>query len=229
MTQNPCSSNVFSLCHQNVEPSHSTPLGQRLQSSVHDQSKPDYTVYVIRNTQLELVAVLIEAKHTTNSAHKHAIAQVTGYFAAFDITLHLPLVFVLTEKHVDFILYPFQNKRQEALINAAVFTLPLFTGDVPSVTTVQMLVLLAKQAVGDLAPLIDLPEDFTPMSRVVLQRSIATEQQLREELKHKVAELEHQLLTSQLQHVQHEATITQLQQENAEQAEQIAQLRASDH
>ena len=92
------------------------------------------------------IAVLIEAKHTNNSSLKHTIAQVTGYFAAFNDTdtMRTPLVFVLTETYIKLILYPFKKGRA-ALINAAVLELPLFNKEgYPDVRTLQMLVLLAK-------------------------------------------------------------------------------------
>lgn len=57
----------------------STPKGEKLHSTVTSQSRTDYTVsvYNIRGSKnLDLVAVLIEAKHTNNSSIKHAIAQV---------------------------------------------------------------------------------------------------------------------------------------------------------
>ena len=76
-------------------------------------------MYVIRNSGLELVAVLIEAKHTTNSALKHAIAQVMGYFAAFADTIQTPLVFVMTEQQIKLVLYPF-TRTTGPQINAAI-------------------------------------------------------------------------------------------------------------
>lgn len=199
MTQNPSSSNLSYLFHQDNEPSVSTPLGQRLQSTVNDQSKSDYTVYVIRNDKSELVAVLIEAKHTNNSSLKHAIAQVTGYFAAFEVTSHIPLVFVLTEKCVKFVLYPFRSKTKEALINAAVLELPLFNGNFPTLHTLQMIVLLAKHAFVSEETLIEISDDCKTMSRVVLQTCIATEKQVMEKMKQQLDEMSQALLKSELE------------------------------
>ena len=67
-------------------------------------------MYIIRHTHDEAVAVIIEAKHMGNSSIKHVIAQVTGYFAAFDVEIKVPLVFVLTDEYVQIVLYPFKHE-----------------------------------------------------------------------------------------------------------------------
>ena len=45
-------------------------------SNVSDKSKADYSVYVIRNKNKAVVAVLVETKLSTNVKFQHAVAQV---------------------------------------------------------------------------------------------------------------------------------------------------------
>ena len=176
-------------------------------------------MYVIRNSGLELVAVLIEAKHTTNSALKHAIAQVMGYFAAFADTIQTPLVFVMTEQQIKLVLYPF-TRTTGPQINAAICELPLFKENhCPDIRTVQMLVLLAKYPEYQ-ETLLELPVDCTSLSRVVLKARISTEQQVVEQLQQQLTESKEQ--AQQLQQ-QLKEQAQQFQQQLKEQADQLTE------
>ena len=80
-----------------------TPKGKNLKKRVIKQlSKADYTVYVIESPDIGIISVVIEAKHTGNPTIYHAIVQVVGYFAGFNI-VQTPLVFVLTEEYVQIV------------------------------------------------------------------------------------------------------------------------------
>ena len=79
-------------------------------------------------------SVIIEAKHTSNSALRHVLAQLIGYFAAYEIQLNIPLAFVLTEKYVQTVIFPFSDEKDHhLLINAvALPKLGIFTGCRPA-------------------------------------------------------------------------------------------------
>ena len=96
-------------------PATGTP-GRWLQKDViKQQSKADYTVYLIRNEANDVISVIIEAKHTTNSALRHVLAQLIGYFAAYEIPFNTPLAFVLTEKYVQPVIFPFNDETDHHL------------------------------------------------------------------------------------------------------------------
>ena len=106
-----------------------TPRGCAFKSHITGASRADYIVYVIKRNDCP-VAVLIEAKHTIHQAIKHILPQVTGYFAAFDMLEITPLVLVLTEEHVQVIIYPIKDGEGTALINRVVLPpFPLFNND----------------------------------------------------------------------------------------------------
>ena len=185
---------------------------------------------------MELVAVLIEAKHTTNSALKHAIAQVMGYFAAFADTRQTPLVFVMTEQQSKLVLYPF-TRSTGPQINAAICELPLFKENhCPDIRTVQMLVLLAQYPEYQ-ETLLELPVDCTSLSRVVLKARISTEQQvveqLQQQLKEQADQLTERISTEQQQkeklQQQLKEQAQQLQQQLKEQAEQLTERISAEH
>ena len=167
-------------------------------------SRADYTVYVIKRRD-HPVAVLIEAKHKTHKVVKHALAQVTGYFAAFDILKTIPLVFVLTDVHIQVIIYPFKNGNGDALINGIVLPpFPLFNDDgVPKTLTLGMVLTLANYP--EVETLIQLPDGCPSMSRVALGGIVLTEQQ---------AEL-----------AKHEAEIRQYREEIRQLREQLKRTR----
>ena len=97
-----------------------TPCGSKFKYRViTKQSRADYTVHVVRDPNTEtIIFIVIEAKHTSHSQIKHVAAQLIGYFAAFNITVHMPLVFVLTEEYIQMLLFPFINLGGFKLINA---------------------------------------------------------------------------------------------------------------
>lgn len=174
--------------------------GESLHSHITHESRADYTVYIIKRHD-HPIAVLIEAKHKTNKAVKHALAQVTGYFAAFRILKTIPLVFVLTDDDIQVVIYPFKNGNGEVLINGVVLPpFPLFNdGGVPEMLTLGMVLTLAKYP--DVETLITLPDGCLLMSRVALDGIVLTEQQaelakerkLREEIERQLEEKEEEI------------------------------------
>ena len=65
-----------------------TPAGQCLPNLITQLSRADYSVYVIQSsTSGAIVSVVTETKYKSNTKKKYAIAQVTGYFSAFDTTV----------------------------------------------------------------------------------------------------------------------------------------------
>ena len=124
------------------------------------------------------VAVLIEAKHTGNHAIKHAVAQVTDYFVAFDRMIIPPLVFILTENYVKVILYPIENSDKVALINGVVLPpFPLFKNGLPNMCTLGMVLILANYTQKMKDPIL-LPQWCTfLMSRGELRGKVVTQEQ----------------------------------------------------
>ena len=156
-----------------------TPLGLHLQSGViTDQSKADYTVYVIRSEDGDIISVVIETKHTSNSAINHAVAQVIGYFAAFDITVQTSLVFILTEIYVQMVFFPFESAEEQPLINAIVLPpMEVFTEDgEPSTVLLQLLVSLSKSYAS--TAYVKMPTGRSKtMSRTVFSAHVQTDSQ----------------------------------------------------
>ena len=170
-----------------------TPRGSKLHKSVTDQSKADYTVYVVRDNNGSTVSVIIEAKHTSHSGFNHVKAQIVGYFAAFEVESELPLVFILTELYVEMVFFPFiTTSDAHALINAVV--LPPFdlfeeSGDV-NLSTLQLLLSLSKACSYASEEFVKLPEGCPNMSRTVFSRHIETETMRIEELQKKLDDKE---------------------------------------
>ena len=154
-----------------------TPLGQSFQSNViTEQSKADYTVYLIRNELNDVISVIIEAKHTANSTLCHVLAQLIGYLAAFQILGNTPLAFVLTEKYVQTVIFPFRAESDDHLLINAV-ALPkvnIFTPDGGVNPLPLQMILTLSKSFGK-SPCVRLPEQCRSMSKSQLTDKILTE------------------------------------------------------
>ena len=86
-----------------------TPRGKAAAANISNKSRPDYTFYVLKSSS-KVVALVIEAKCTaTATALEHASAQAVGYFFNLSLmSLHPPLVIVMTEKFMNIIYFPFK-------------------------------------------------------------------------------------------------------------------------
>ena len=89
------------------------------------QSRCDYSCYTL-HSQSQVLAVVIEAKMGDDK--QDAVAQVMGYVAAFNKTEFCPPVaIVLTQSHVDLLLFPFvAADTGEALQRAAIIKFDLW-------------------------------------------------------------------------------------------------------
>ena len=77
-------------------------------------SKADYAVYTLgRPGQTKVVAIIDAKKHTT----PHSVAQVIGYYSAFEVGDPRPLVVVLTAYELKIVIFPFHDGSQR-LVNA---------------------------------------------------------------------------------------------------------------
>ena len=163
-----------------------TPRDQALKKEVIAyRSRSDYTVYVLYDKQDVVISVVIGAKHTTNINVRHVIAQLIGYFAAFNVTVYTPLVFVLTEFYVDIVLFPFKASAVP-LINAVVLPrLYLFNkkGTVNQFT-LNFLLSFSKSFLH--AKKVKLPDGIPHISMESLALRVQTERQQIEELQHKL-------------------------------------------
>ena len=155
-----------------------TPRGLKLQQKViTEQSRADYMVYLVRRPDGEIISVIIEAKHTSHSFLDHVIAQLIGYFAAFKITVDMPLVFVLTELYVQIVLFPFVDSDRTHLINAVVLPrLGIFeeSGGINQ-QTLHLLLSLSKSFMHTVE--VALPDGCYSISRAVVSTHIQTESQ----------------------------------------------------
>ena len=174
-----------------------TPRGLKLQNEViTGLSRAEYTVYVIQNESQEIISVIIEAKHTSHSLLRHVLAQLIGYFAAFQIAVLTPLAFVLTEQYVQIVVFPFYGS-SHLLINAvALPKLNMFTqsGDVNRLP-LQLILSLSKSTL--LKTQVTLPEGCCTMSKDQLCKNILTEKQ---KMSQRVEELEIKIAQQQAEH-----------------------------
>ena len=77
-------------------------------------SKADYAVYTLgRPGQTKVVAIIDAKKHIT----PHSVAQVIGYYSAFEVGDPRPLVVVLTAYELKIVIFPFHDGSQR-LVNA---------------------------------------------------------------------------------------------------------------
>ena len=77
-------------------------------------SKADYAVYTLgRPGQTKVVAIIDAKKHIT----PHSVAQVIGYYSAFEVSDPRPLVVVLTAYELKIVIFPFHDGSQR-LVNA---------------------------------------------------------------------------------------------------------------
>ena len=82
------------------------------------RSRCDYSCYTLR-LDSQVLAIVIEAK--MSDERQDAIAQVMGYVAAFmKVNVCPPIAIVLTQSHVDLLLFPFVTTNNEALLRAAI-------------------------------------------------------------------------------------------------------------
>ena len=136
-------------------------------------------MYVIRSEDTgDIISVVIETKHTSNSSINHVLAQVIGYFAAFDVTVQTPLVFILTEIYVQMVFFPFKGAREQPLINAIVLPhIEVFTEDgEPSTVLLQLLVSLSKSYAS--TAYVKMPTGRSKtMSRTVFSAHVQTDSQ----------------------------------------------------
>ena len=95
-----------------------TPQSAMVRESISKGSRPDYVCYTLRAKNNLIVAVIIETKMTSHSSYRHSIAQVIGYYIALvSDEKSTPLVFVLSDKTMQLVMFPFV-KGDEKLINA---------------------------------------------------------------------------------------------------------------
>ena len=93
------------------------PRSVAVRKSISTGSHPDYVCYTLRAKD-KIVAVIIETKMSSHSSYKHSIAQVIGYYIAFvSGETSSPLVFVLSDKSMQLVMFPFM-KDNEKLVNA---------------------------------------------------------------------------------------------------------------
>ena len=77
-------------------------------------SKADYAVYTLgRPGQTKVVAIIDAKKHIT----PHSVAQIIGYYSAFEVGDPRPLVVVLTAYELKIVIIPFHDGSQR-LVNA---------------------------------------------------------------------------------------------------------------
>ena len=85
---------------------------------VSKRSKADYAVYTLGGgTMKRKVVAIIDAKRRITP---HAVAQIIGYYSAFDITDIQPLVLILTAHQLKIVIFPFRTGEHH-LINAVAF------------------------------------------------------------------------------------------------------------
>ena len=100
-----------------IEVHKGTPRSAAVRESISKDSRPDYVCYTLRADN-KIVAVIIETKMTSHSSYRHSIAQVIGYYIALvSDEKSAPLVFVLSDKTMQLVMFPFV-KDNEKLINA---------------------------------------------------------------------------------------------------------------
>lgn len=79
------------------------------------QNKADYAVYALHSNGRRKIVAIVDAKYKLGL---HAIAQVIGYYAAFNIDADLnPIAMVISQDFIQFVIFPFRDKDQP-LINA---------------------------------------------------------------------------------------------------------------
>ena len=166
-----------------------TPHGAQLHRMVTGQSRFDYTVYLVTDRKEEIIALVIEAKHTSNSLMQHVLAQVIGYYAAYDIPISSPIAIIITEKYIQPIFFPFYRKErshQLQLANAIVLPqMNIFKNGAVDAETLYFLLSFSKAYAGPNA-MIEIPSDWKTLSRSVFQAHVQTQTQLVESLKDKL-------------------------------------------
>ena len=180
--------------------------GTHIQHQITKASHPDYTCYTLRGSHNhQIVAVIIETKLTTHSKFKHSVAQVIGYYIAIrSLEMSPPLVFVLSERHVHLVLFPFisSDSEEAPLINAVEF---------PPISLWDDNGLLHKAAVACICLLLKL---------AVEERSVRFKYKYRDATKKRALQPFVETITDQ-----QEEKLKQLQQQISDRDEEIAKLR----
>ena len=89
-------------------------------------SKADYTVYTLgRPGQTKVVAIIDAKKRIT----PHSVAQVIGYYSAFEVSDPRPLVVVLTAYELKIVIFPFHDGSQRLVNEVELHEFKLWKGE----------------------------------------------------------------------------------------------------
>ena len=132
--------NYWGLCvefEETVETSSEMPVnvalapGSNTSRAVASAISAGYSLYTLKNSKGQVVAVVIEVKLTRHSKISHAVAQAIGYHVKLPSSyLKQPLVLVITEDYIRFLFFPFQDDDGHILVNAVVTDkIRLFDGE----------------------------------------------------------------------------------------------------
>ena len=112
----------------------------RLEKTVVENHEA-YVCYTLKAKNQRIVAVVIEMM-MISQCHKHSVANIIGNYAAM-VQKPAPLVFILSNKTIELVVFPFVNSDGEKLINA-VKTPPinLFNDHLPLVDVVAIPVVM---------------------------------------------------------------------------------------
>lgn len=82
-------------------------------------NKADYAVYTFHQDDVTRIVAILDAKHKLGL---HAIAQIVGYYAAFNIDsiLH-PIAMIMSKDFIRFVMFPFVDE-EHLLVNAVCFS-----------------------------------------------------------------------------------------------------------
>jgi hypothetical protein len=109
--------------------------GRTTAESITQSSRADCThyikIYTLRNKEHYIVALIIE----THKKYEHAVAQVIGYYLSLISEPKTPpLVFVLSDRDIQLVMFPFVDTTEKvSLINAVRFIeVPLWSSEHPT-------------------------------------------------------------------------------------------------
>jgi hypothetical protein len=109
--------------------------GRATAESITQSSRADYTCYTLRNEEDYIVAIIIETKLRSHKKYKYAVAQVIGYYLSLMSEQKAPpLVFVLSDRDIQLVMFPFRDTTENvSLINAVRFIeVPLWSSEHPT-------------------------------------------------------------------------------------------------
>ena len=167
-------------------------LEERVEANCeHDRPGQASTCYTLRGNDNEVAVVLIEAKMTNPLKFQHTVAQLIGYYTAFNTNEYAPpLLFVLSEMNVHLVVLPFKGTDSRLVVNSIVLPeMKLWRSNgVELDLHVLMLLLLVGQKTAELRPssteLLDLPTHLgQPIPKRNVSRNVATENQLAADLR----------------------------------------------